>query len=115
MAKKKEVSEPKPRRKSRPASTLEGREAQLTDLALDVVEERMLNGTASSAEICHFLKLASTRNQLEKAKIEKEIKLMDAKENAIKNAENSEKKFAEAIEAFKRYSGHYSQEEVLDE
>ena len=61
------LSSPKPRR---PALTPEARENQLISLAIDLVEQRLIDGTASSQETTHFLKLAST-----KAKIEKEILL----------------------------------------
>lgn len=111
MGKKKEVSNQPLRKKTRPASTLEGREDQLISLAMDLAEERMRNGTATSQEICHFLKLGSTKNRLEKAKIDKEIKLMDAKETVLKNSENSEKKYAEVLEAFRRYSGYFHEED----
>ena len=49
-------NEPKP--KLRPALSPETRENQLISLAYDLVEERLLNGTATSQETTYFLKLA---------------------------------------------------------
>ena len=115
VGKKKAVSESASKRRTKQASTIEGREAQLILLAMDKAEERMRNGEATAQEICHFLKLGSTRNKKEMTKMDKEITLMDAKEGAIKSAENTEKKFAEAINAFRRYSGDFSGKDILDE
>lgn len=64
MAKAARSSEKVP--KSRAALTPEAREKQLIALAIDVAEEQMRNGTASSQVISHFLKLGSTRAQIEK-------------------------------------------------
>ena len=75
MAKAARSSEKVP--KSRAALTPEAREKQLIALAIDVAEEQMRNGTASSQVISHFLKLGSTR-----AQIEKELLDLDKKMNA---------------------------------
>ncbi|WP_242622705.1 hypothetical protein [Lachnoclostridium sp. Marseille-P6806] len=91
------------------ATTMEGRENELIALAYDAAEERIKNGTASSQEIVHFLKLGSSRERLEKETMEAEMRLKQAKIDALEAAENLEKKYAEAIAAFKSYSG------VLDE
>ena len=39
---------------SSPASTSAGREAQMISLAMDLAEEQLRNGTASSQVITHF-------------------------------------------------------------
>lgn len=52
------TSESTPRR-SRKALTPEDREQQLIAAAYDLAEERILNGTATSQEIVHFLKLGT--------------------------------------------------------
>ena len=70
MAKAARSSEKVP--KSRAALTPEAREKQLIALAIDVAEEQMRNGTASSQVISHFLKLGSTRAQIEKELLEKQ-------------------------------------------
>jgi hypothetical protein len=49
----------------RPALNPEARENQLISLAIDLVEQRLLDGTASSQETTHFLKLGSMKARLE--------------------------------------------------
>ena len=49
----------------RPALTPEARENQLISLAIDLVEQRLIDGTASAQETTHFLKLASRKAKLE--------------------------------------------------
>ena len=57
---------------SRPARTPEAQENYMINLAMKLVEKRLLEGTASSAETTHFLKLATSKNELEKTKLEEE-------------------------------------------
>ena len=61
---------------TRPALTPEARENQLISYAVDLVEQRLLNGTASSQETTHFLKLGSMKNRLEMQKLEEENKTL---------------------------------------
>lgn len=93
-------------RKIRPALTPEARENQLIALAVDLVEKRLLEGTASSQETTHFLKLGSMKNQLEMEKLKEENKLLQAKTEALQSAKKTEELFEEAINAMRRYSGH---------
>lgn len=92
--------------KIRPALTPEAREKQMIALAVDLVEQRLLDGTASSQETTHFLKLGSMKNQLEMEKLRKENEFMSAKIKAIESGERIEKLYQEAIMAMQRYSGH---------
>ena len=95
----------------RPALTPEARENQLISLAVDLVEQRLLNGTASSQETTHFLKLGSMKNRLEMKKLEEENKLLQARTEALQSAKKQEELFEEAIKAMKRYSGNGDQDE----
>lgn len=90
----------------RPALTPEARENQLISLAVDLVEQRLLDGTASSQETTHFLKLGSMKNRLEMKKLEEENKLLQAKTEALQSAKKQEELFEEAIKAMRRYSGN---------
>lgn len=94
-----------PKRKLRPALTPESRENQMISLATSLAEKQLMEGTASSQVITHYLKLATTREQLEKEKLIEENKLLQAKTEAIKSAENVEKLYAEALNAMRSYSG----------
>ena len=94
------------KRKSRPATTPEARENQLISLAIDLVEQRLIDGTASSQETTHFLKLASSKARIEKERLELENELIKAKTESLKSSKRIEELYADAINAMKRYSGH---------
>lgn len=98
-------------KKIRPALTPEAREQQLIGLAVDLVQQRLLNGTASSQETTHFLKLGTIKAQAEKKLLEKQVELMDAKIAALKSQERSEELYKKAIAAMKLYGGHGGSEE----
>lgn len=91
--------------KSRPALTPEARENQLIALAVDVAEEQLRNGTASSQVITHFLKLGTTRAELEKEKLARENELLRAKAKALDSAEEIKVLYADALKAMRNYSG----------
>lgn len=104
MAKPKEKKEEKVK-KLRPALTPEARENQLISLAVDLAEERLLNGTASSQMIVHFLKLGSTKERLEKEILEEQKDLIKAKTKNIQSTEKTEELYRDALNAFRGYSG----------
>lgn len=93
-------------KKGRPALTPEARENQLINLALNVAEEQLLNGTASSQVITHFLKLGTAKAQLEAEKIRHENNLLEAKAEAIKKADNSTELYENVLKAMRSYSGY---------
>lgn len=102
MAKRK--AEPTVRR-MRPALTPDAREKQLISLAVDLAEKQLMEGTASSQVISHYLKMASSRYRLENAKLERENELLKAKTEALESAKNVEALYKDAMEAMKSYSG----------
>ena len=104
MAKTKKTSS-NPSRKIRPALTPEARENQLISLAVDLVEQRLINGTASSQETTHFLKLGSIKNRLEMEKLEEENRLLKAKTESIQSQKKVEELYAEALNAMRSYAG----------
>lgn len=110
MAKRKIIDE-ETKPKLRPALSEDAREKQLISLAMDEVEKRIRNGTASSQELCHFLKLGTQEKKLERLKLEKENELLVAKTDALKSAKQIEDLYREAIKAFGIYSGHDEQDE----
>lgn len=89
----------------RPALTPEGRENQLIALAMDLAEQRLRDGTATSQEVTHFLRLGSPRNRLEEEKLKKEIELLEAKKSDLESREKVEELYSEAMKAFGIYSG----------
>ena len=111
MARLKSNSSEQPVKKLRPALTPEARENQLIALTIDLVEKRLLEGTASSQETTHFLKLATSKAQLEKERAILENELIRAKTEQIKSQERIEELYANAIKAMSRYQGFSSSEE----
>lgn len=100
-AKPKEVTP----RQSRPATTPEAREKQLVNLAVDLAEKQLLDGTASPSVINHFLKIASSRDVLEREILEKQSKLIEAKATSLSNNREAEDLAKAAINAMKNYQG----------
>ena len=94
-----------PPRKRPAATTPESRENQMIALAMDVVEERLRNGTASSQETTHFLKLGSIKEKRELALLEQELELKKAKTEAIQSAKRVEELYSKALKAMKSYTG----------
>lgn len=115
MAKVKQISTNEPKKKLRPALTPQSRENQMISLAMDLVEQRLRDGTATSQETTHFLKLGSEKERLEREKLAEENKLLRAKTENLQSQKNSEELFKEAIKAMKAYSGNGDDEEDEDD
>ena len=94
-----------------PAMTPEARENQLISLAVDLAEKQLKEGRASSQVICHYLKLASSKEKLEKELLEKQVELAAAKTEMIQSAKRTEELYRNALNAMKSYSGLTSSEE----
>lgn len=92
-------------RKRRPALSPEARENQLISLAVDLAEKQLQEGTASSQVITHYLKLGSTKERLEKEKLEEENKLLRAKTENLQSQKRVEELYSEAIKAMRNYAG----------
>jgi len=93
------------RKAYRPALTPEGRENQLISLASDLAEQQLRDGTASAQVITHYLKLGTAREQLERERLSKENRLLDAKVDQMESAKKMEELYGKAIEVMKVYSG----------
>ena len=112
MASRRITGEESKASKRRPATTPEARENQLVSLAYDVAEKEMRAGTASSQIVSHFLKLGSTREELEKERLRNENLLMQAKIEALQSAARVEELYADAIAAMRNYAGGEPDSEV---
>lgn len=95
----------------RPALTPESRENQLIALSVDLAEKQLREGTASSQVITHFLKLGSTKNQLELEKIRHENALLEARTQSLQSAKRVEELYENALNAMRDYSGHGGQDD----
>lgn len=114
MAKVKSASTPSKTQKMRPAITLEARENQLISLAVDLAEQQLREGTASSQVITHYLKLGSTREKLERERLEEENKLLKAKTKAYENAEEIKTLYEQALKAMRNYGGQGEPDEYQE-
>ena len=89
----------------RVASTADGQESQMVSLTMNLAREQLINGTASSQTIGHFLKLGSSREQLEQERMANEVALLEAKVEALQGAKRMEELLGDAIAAFGIYNG----------
>ena len=96
------MAKAKATQKVRPALSPEARENQMISLAMNLVEQRLLDGSASSQETTHFLKLGTTKAELER---EAENELLKAKAEAYQSAKEVEEMYTQAIAAMRGYSG----------
>lgn len=77
----------------------------MVSLAVELAEKQLRDGSASSQVISHYLKLGTTREQLEQEKLSRENKLLDAKVEQIASAKRVEELYTEALGAMRSYAG----------
>lgn len=99
-------------RRLRPGLTPEAREDQLVALATNLAEKQLMEGTASSQVISHFLKIGSTKERIEKEILKEQKDLIKAKTEALKSEKRVEELYSNALNAMRRYAG---QETPTDE
>lgn len=85
--------------------TPQDQENLLITLAMKRAEQQLMDGTASSQVITHYLKLGASREQLEQEKIRRETELLSTKKQSMESAEAIDAKIMEAVEMFGIYSG----------
>jgi hypothetical protein len=105
----------RPRRNGAPAKTPEQRENQMIALAVDLAEKQLSEGTASAQVITHFLKLATTRERLEKEKLVRENQLLTAKTEALQSSKKMEELYSKAIDAMRSYGNRGVEEAGADD
>lgn len=112
------MSEPQTKgtkQRMRRALSPDARENQMIALAMDLAEQQLRDGTASSQLITEFVKRGSSRYRLENEKIKEENKKTKAQTETLKSAKRVEELYADAIAAMKKYSGDDSDEEEDEE
>lgn len=117
MEKLEDISEQKPRRKSKINTSSDSREKVMIDLAMDAVEERIRSGKASASEYVHFLKLGTEQAKLEREKLRQENKLLEAKTQSIEQSAEMREIIDKAMELFSVYHGdvEYEDEDYEEE
>lgn len=114
MASRQRSDEP-PRKSRRPATSPEQREAQVVSQAIDLAERQIQAGTASSQVITHFLKLGSSREQLEQERISHENELLQVKRESIESQKRIEELYENAISSMRSYQGVDAPQGHVDE
>lgn len=92
-------------KKTKPGVNPESREKQLVNHAMALAEKQLLEGTASPSVINHFLKLGSSKLELENEVLRSQAKLYQAKIEELEKRQNDKELHEEALKAMKRYSG----------
>lgn len=109
-----EEDEPKgPKRRQAAGKTVKAREEQLIKDSIDLAAKQIRQGTISSQNLNHFLKLGSTLAELEKERLIKENLLLTAKTESLQSQKKVEELYANALKAMSKYQGR--EEEVLDD
>ena len=88
-----------------PASDPTARENQCINLAMNLAEQQLRDGTASSQVIVQFLKMGSPEERLRRDIMEQQRRLLEAKTNAVESAARMEEMYSQAMNAMKAYRG----------
>lgn len=111
MAKVRSTTSPNANRKLRQPLTPEADEQQCISLAIDLVKRRLIEGTASSQETTHFLKLATQKYKEEVALARAQKEKAEAQIESMKSAKRVEELYEDAIKAFRNYNGQGEEDE----
>jgi len=98
-------SESQQERRLPPATTPQEQESRMINLAYNLAERQLEEGTASAQLITHFVKAASSREYLEQEKIKKETELLQARQEMMASAARIEELYTHAIQAMRTYAG----------
>jgi hypothetical protein len=93
-----------------PAKSPEARERQLVAMSIDEAEYQIMNHKASSQVLVHYLKLGTTRNQLEEEKLRQENLLLQARVEHLAQGGRIEELYTNALKAFGGYRGDDQEE-----
>ena len=98
-----------------PASSMEEREKMLVSLAYNLVEKRLLDGSASSQEVVSIIRLGTMREKLERDNLKKKNELLTAQTEAARAQNQAEDATDRVIKAILRYRGESSPDEEDEE
>ena len=102
-------------RAARATLSPEAQENRMISLAMDLAEQRLRDGTASSQLITELVKRGSTKARLEQELLARQPELAAAKAEAIKSAARIEELYEKAMNAMRRYAGQDEEEVEEDE
>lgn len=85
-------------------TTAKALEEEMISLAIEQARQQLKNGTASASTVNFYLKMASSREHIERELIENQVSLLQAKADNIKKNDGEAEAYKEVIEALKDYS-----------
>ena len=88
---------------SLPCLSPEEYENRLIALSYQAIETRILNGTATGAELVYFAKAGSVKQRQEIEKLKEENSLLRAKTSAIESEKERNGSYREVLEALNAY------------
>ncbi len=97
-----------------PALTPEDAEDELVSMAINLARQRLADGTASNQLIAEVIKMGTSKERLQKEKLKRENEMLKAKTEAIKSQKHAEELAANAIKAFRSYSGVDVEDDYFD-
>lgn len=100
-------------KRGRPAATPKEREDEMINLAMELAEQQLRDGTATPSVIVHYLKLGSTRGIIENEMLAKKSDLLRAQKEKLDSDKRMEDLYEQALTAMKVYGGQV--EDVADE
>lgn len=98
----------------RPGLTPEAEENQCIAMAYTLVKQRLADGSASSQETTHFLKMGSIKARLENEHLMEENKLLRARTEQIEHEPDKSELYAEVLKAMKLYQGRSDDDDEED-
>lgn len=93
----------------------EARETRLISLAIDQAERQLEEGTAPPSVVTYYLKMGSSREKLERDKLEAENQLLRAKAVAVEKSANMEELYSKVVDAIRSYSPTPEQDDDEEE
>ena len=98
--------------RGKPAATPKEREDEMINLAMNLAEKQLRDGTATPSVIVHYLKLGSTRGMIENDMLEKKSELLTAQKEKIEGDKRIEELYTQALDAMRLYGGQTEDEPV---
>lgn len=106
----KSINKAKRSDKELPLMTLEAQENRMISKAMKLIEQRIDDGTASAQETVLFARMGTTPERLEKKLKEKNLQLMDAKTESLKNSKITADLMQQVMDAIRGYRGDPDEE-----
>ena len=108
---KKSAESQKAPERLRPGLTPEADENQLISLSIDAAKKMLVEGRAPTSIVLHYLKLATSKERLDRELKEKQKELMEAKRQALESQAKVEQLYVDAMKAMRKYGGQDDDEE----